>query len=71
LEREKELIEEIIDGLVTRLLKRMSIAPENGGPSDSGETYNAFLVHLGYFLHKIFFQLAASYLSLLGSGLDP
>ncbi|GJN04207.1 hypothetical protein PR202_ga21732 [Eleusine coracana subsp. coracana] len=40
-ERENELIEEIINGLVTRLMKRMCTIPENAGPSDSGETYNA------------------------------
>ncbi|KAK3124064.1 hypothetical protein QOZ80_8AG0639950 [Eleusine coracana subsp. coracana] len=35
-ERENELIEEIINGLVTRLMKRMCTIPENAGPSDSG-----------------------------------
>ncbi|XP_044440669.1 protein MULTIPOLAR SPINDLE 1 isoform X1 [Triticum aestivum] len=34
--REKELVEEIIDGLVTRLMKRMCTIPENAGTSDSG-----------------------------------
>jgi hypothetical protein len=43
----------------------MSIVPENAGPSDSGETYNAFVVHSGYLLHWLFFQLETSYLSLL------
>ncbi|TVU04588.1 hypothetical protein EJB05_47707, partial [Eragrostis curvula] len=35
-ERDKGLIEEIINGLVTRLMKRMCKVPENAGPSDSG-----------------------------------
>ncbi|KAG2585657.1 hypothetical protein PVAP13_6KG404700 [Panicum virgatum] len=35
-EREKELVGEIIDGLVTRLIKRMCTVPENAGTSDSG-----------------------------------
>ncbi|KAL6661982.1 hypothetical protein ACP70R_001366 [Stipagrostis hirtigluma subsp. patula] len=35
-EREKELVEEIIDGLVSRLMKRMCTIPENAGISDSG-----------------------------------
>ncbi|RLM61834.1 hypothetical protein C2845_PM14G21240 [Panicum miliaceum] len=34
-EREKELVGEIIDGLVTRLMKRMCTVPENAGTSDS------------------------------------
>ncbi|PNT68560.1 hypothetical protein BRADI_3g42627v3 [Brachypodium distachyon] len=34
--REKELVEEIIDGLVARLMKRMCTIPENTGTSDSG-----------------------------------
>ncbi|XBI37961.1 hypothetical protein VPH35_123143 [Triticum aestivum] len=34
--RENELVEEIIDGLVTRLMKRMCTIPENAGTSDSG-----------------------------------
>ncbi|XP_066326816.1 protein MULTIPOLAR SPINDLE 1-like isoform X1 [Miscanthus floridulus] len=37
-EREKELVGEIIDGLVTRLMKRMCTVPENPGTSDSGST---------------------------------
>jgi len=37
-EREKELVGEIIDGLVTRLIKRMCTVPENAGTSDSGDT---------------------------------
>lgn len=37
--RENELVEEIIDGLVTRLMKRMCTIPENAGTSDSGDTY--------------------------------
>ncbi|PUZ52632.1 hypothetical protein GQ55_6G286200 [Panicum hallii var. hallii] len=36
LEREKELVGEIIDDLVTRLMKRMCTVPENAGTSDSG-----------------------------------
>ncbi|KAK8460892.1 hypothetical protein SEVIR_2G411800v4 [Setaria viridis] len=35
-EREKELVGEIIDGLVSRLMKRMCTIPENAGTSDSG-----------------------------------
>ncbi|KAL6646350.1 hypothetical protein ACP70R_017958 [Stipagrostis hirtigluma subsp. patula] len=35
-EREKELVEEVIDGLVSRLMKRMCTIPENAGISDSG-----------------------------------
>ncbi|XP_022679807.1 protein MULTIPOLAR SPINDLE 1 isoform X2 [Setaria italica] len=35
-EREKELVGEIIDGLVSRLMKRMCTVPENAGTSDSG-----------------------------------
>ncbi|PAN36639.1 hypothetical protein PAHAL_6G299200 [Panicum hallii] len=36
LEREKELVGEIIDDLVTRLMKRMCTVPENADTSDSG-----------------------------------
>uniref|UniRef100_A0A453RRQ2 Multipolar spindle 1 n=1 Tax=Aegilops tauschii subsp. strangulata TaxID=200361 RepID=A0A453RRQ2_AEGTS len=35
--REKELVEEIIDGLVTRLMKRMCTIPENAGPVDCSD----------------------------------
>ncbi|PVH37380.1 hypothetical protein PAHAL_6G299200 [Panicum hallii] len=35
-EREKELVGEIIDDLVTRLMKRMCTVPENADTSDSG-----------------------------------
>ncbi|KAF8653965.1 hypothetical protein HU200_062105 [Digitaria exilis] len=35
-EREKELVGEIIDGLVSRLMKRMCAVPENAGTSNSG-----------------------------------
>ncbi|KAF8753104.1 hypothetical protein HU200_011758 [Digitaria exilis] len=35
-EREKELFWEIIDGLVSRLMKRMCAVPENAGTSNSG-----------------------------------
>ncbi|WVZ91732.1 hypothetical protein U9M48_037865 [Paspalum notatum var. saurae] len=35
-ERETELVGEIIDGLVTRLMKRMCTVPEKAGTSDSG-----------------------------------
>uniref|UniRef100_K3YLX1 Uncharacterized protein n=1 Tax=Setaria italica TaxID=4555 RepID=K3YLX1_SETIT len=34
-EREKELVGEIINGLVSRLMKRMCAVPENAGTSDS------------------------------------
>ncbi|XP_062196824.1 protein MULTIPOLAR SPINDLE 1 [Phragmites australis] len=36
-EREKELVEEIIDGLVTRLMKRMCTIPENDGSVDCSD----------------------------------
>ena len=40
--RERELVEEIIDALVERLMKRMCTIPENTGTSDSGDTYLIF-----------------------------
>jgi hypothetical protein len=36
-EREKEIIEEIINGLVARLMKRMCTTPENAGTSSSDD----------------------------------
>ena len=42
--KERELVGEIIDGLVARLMKRMCTIPENTGTPDSGNTYLIFSV---------------------------
>ncbi|KAL6858716.1 hypothetical protein ACP4OV_017718 [Aristida adscensionis] len=46
-EREKELVEEIVDGLVTRLMKRMCTVPENAGISDSGLDLHQLMLNFG------------------------
>jgi hypothetical protein len=59
--RERELVEEIIDGLVARLMKRMCTISENNCTSDSGDTYlicslstsDVFSIFLQKGIHKV------------------